>query len=427
MATTADEINTIETCDICTEKYNYRRKSMVCEFCAYKCCHSCFVAFTLASTETDLRCVSCLHHIDDIVLYSSGLYKHKKAINAHRGNILFEQKKHLLDKLDADVDVKIEIISNTNYIKICKDKIKEYKSWIKDEQYRIKEFERTNDSLRKKQNMGFKQHCPKCEHGVIGANNNKCHRCNAVVCGNCECVIDFTTEHICDKDTIASIDEIKQNTQSCPCCHTRIHKIANCNDMFCTRCQTKFSYLTGKRIFRAIHNPHQPNVVLNDCNPIAPPSTDMLRSLNLGTDIHAVLGSIWDSIQRRLDSYNNYVATYEQDGEKSLLINKLVYRWSDDFVKEKMFKHYHTYKDNVRWAEIYTTYKDIFIECLWKLYDKDASVPKEDILEFIKDLIDWKHKALTNVRTNQFDYQSAIYITTAEKYYISYDFIAPHS
>ena len=424
MATTTDEINTIETCDICTEKYNHRRKSVVCEFCAFKCCNSCFKDFALASTETDLRCVSCLHPINDIVLYSSGLYKHKKAIDAHRGNILFEQKKHLLTKLDAEVETKIEIISNSNYIRICKDKIKEYRKWIKDEQARIRDFEQTNAQLRMKQNMGFKQHCPKCENGVIGA-NNKCHRCDAIVCGHCECVIDFTTEHVCNEDAVSSINEIKQNTQACPNCHTRIHKIAFCNDMFCTRCQTKFSYLTGKRIFRTIHNPHQPNAPLDECNPIAPPSVDMLRSLNLGTDIYAVLSSIWDSIQRRLDTYTTNISDYESDGEKSLLVNKLVYRWSDDFVKEKMFKHYRSYKDNIRWAEIYTTYKDIFIECLWKLYDKDPNVPKEDILEFIKDLIDWKHKAITNVRPNQFDYQSAIYITTAEKYYISYDFITP--
>ena len=82
------------------------------------------------------------------------------------------------------------------------------------------------------------------------------------VCGTCEtpfckdCHEKLTDDHVCDENTKATIKMLAKDTKSCPSCSTPIHKIHGCDQMFCTQCNTAFSWQTGQIETRNIHNPH---------------------------------------------------------------------------------------------------------------------------------------------------------------------------
>ena len=63
-------------------------------------------------------------------------------------------------------------------------------------------------------------------------------------------------EHACAAGAAASVRTMLKNTQSCPGCFTAIQKTDGCDQMFCTRCQRPFSYITGMEITTGFHNPH---------------------------------------------------------------------------------------------------------------------------------------------------------------------------
>jgi hypothetical protein len=100
---------------------------------------------------------------------------------------------------------------------------------------------------------------PNCE-GLVS--KNICSECGSKLCGKCNEKINDSEEetekesHVCDPDTIKTLYLIKKDTKSCPKCSVLIHKIEGCDQMFCTKCNTAFSWRTGKIDNGVVHNPH---------------------------------------------------------------------------------------------------------------------------------------------------------------------------
>jgi hypothetical protein len=61
--------------------------------------------------------------------------------------------------------------------------------------------------------------------------------------------------HVCDENTVSTIQLLKKDTKPCPTCHVNIFKIDGCDQMWCIECHTAFSWTTGE-IEKKIHNPH---------------------------------------------------------------------------------------------------------------------------------------------------------------------------
>jgi hypothetical protein len=81
-----------------------------------------------------------------------------------------------------------------------------------------------------------------------------CATCDINICDLCHKIKD--TNHKCDKDDIKSAELVQRETKPCPKCMTPIFKNGGCDQIFCTQCQTAFSWNTGIIEKGAIHNPH---------------------------------------------------------------------------------------------------------------------------------------------------------------------------
>ncbi len=85
-----------------------------------------------------------------------------------------------------------------------------------------------------------------------------CVTCEASVCIKC-CELGGEG-HVCDPGVLQSMKKIREMTKACPGpdCGERIEKVDGCDQMWCTKCKTAFSWTTRKVIHGTLglHNPH---------------------------------------------------------------------------------------------------------------------------------------------------------------------------
>jgi hypothetical protein len=63
-------------------------------------------------------------------------------------------------------------------------------------------------------------------------------------------------EHACNPDVRSTHAALRKEAKPCPKCAAMISKIDGCDQMWCTQCQTAFSWRTGQIESSHIHNPH---------------------------------------------------------------------------------------------------------------------------------------------------------------------------
>ncbi len=81
----------------------------------------------------------------------------------------------------------------------------------------------------------------------------KCALCERLTCRDCYVGLANCQEgHKCSESDLA----IAAETKPCPTCQVPIYRIDGCYQMWCTQCQTAFSWTTGQVEVGVIHNPH---------------------------------------------------------------------------------------------------------------------------------------------------------------------------
>jgi hypothetical protein len=174
----------------------------------------------------------------DLVKERALLKATQERMNAHaRADILNIRIKTLTSHLSRckndDEMRKLLIASHNELIKIDKDILK-------------KSDEEIN-------NVSTSFFCPlnMCT-GLV--NNGRCGDCKKVVCTKCR--EERLEQHECNNELLETIKLLKRDTKQCPKCKTPIHKIDGCDQMFCTKCKTAFSWRTLNIHRGIIHNPH---------------------------------------------------------------------------------------------------------------------------------------------------------------------------
>lgn len=82
----------------------------------------------------------------------------------------------------------------------------------------------------------------------------ECPLCSTKACKDChESLIEG---HTCNPDVVANVKALAKEARPCPTCAANISKIDGCDQMWCTQCQTTFSWRTGLKETGHTHNPH---------------------------------------------------------------------------------------------------------------------------------------------------------------------------
>lgn len=94
---------------------------------------------------------------------------------------------------------------------------------------------------------------PNCK-GFVTTHLYRCGVCKLVVCENCHCI--KNENHECNIDDVKSVESILYDSKPCPKCYFMIFKISGCDQMWCVKCQTTFSWNTLEIKKDINHNPH---------------------------------------------------------------------------------------------------------------------------------------------------------------------------
>jgi hypothetical protein len=111
-------------------------------------------------------------------------------------------------------------------------------------------------ALHKKEARQFVAACPSATCRGFLNTAYVCGVCESKFCSSCREPKPADTEHICDPGLVATIKAITADSRACPSCGTAISRVSGCDQMYCTQCDTAFSYTTGNVVEGVIHNPH---------------------------------------------------------------------------------------------------------------------------------------------------------------------------
>jgi hypothetical protein len=236
-------------CNICIE-VKKDEKMFKCFGCKYTNCIDCHKTYLLSSIN-DPHCINCR----TIIQYDYFLQKFDKKwvfnqYKKHKYSILWEREQSLIPQT-------VHFISLKKQEKVLNNK--------KDELY--KEIEKlnleisylklsSNNSIKKK--FQYTYSCP--IENCKGFLNEEfiCEICDSTICKKCYIKVekDELKNHECNSELVETFNTIKKEAKPCPTCGEFISKISGCDQMFCIKCGSAFSWKTGLIEKGIIHNPH---------------------------------------------------------------------------------------------------------------------------------------------------------------------------
>lgn len=282
-------------CQICANLTSaIKRKLIKCMYCEFEACLECCKTYILEQPIPQCMNIKtiCSKEWTRKFLYNNFpqtflTTKYK----VHRENVLLEQEKALFVETQPYVINQIEIEKSYEEITKVSKEIsilnKKYDTLL------IKHRQLSNKTTHEREQ--YVRSCPK--DGCNGFLNQqwKCGICETKYCKDCHQPTDVaedivppstpenttqedgiwfsivepnedvnniepTTQtnitHVCNENDLATARLLDKDTKSCPKCNMGIFKIDGCNQMFCTKCNTAFDWLTRKIMNANIHNPH---------------------------------------------------------------------------------------------------------------------------------------------------------------------------
>jgi hypothetical protein len=261
-----------DTCAICIEPFTKQphRKQAACPYCDVKACVKCTQTYLL-NTQDDPHCMGCRkawsREVLDSLLLSTWLNGDYKK---HRENVLLDRERSRLPAAQLIVErqkraMEREPIRQQLFQEIqnCTLRLQELQRQYEREVWSMNRIRNgtetsteTNSTIERR---AFVMPCPATGCRGFLSTAYKCGICDIYVCPDCREIkgLEKDAEHRCDPNTVETIRAMKKDTRPCPECGTNIFKIDGCDMMFCTHCNTPFSWTTGKKVTNGvIHNPH---------------------------------------------------------------------------------------------------------------------------------------------------------------------------
>lgn len=185
-------------------------------------------------------------------------------LKEHRGYLLWDRERSLLPATQPAVEVEVkkrayaaEIMAINEEAAPLREKLKELEAEVIRRQYFcLHGHERGTDPAAepKAERRQFVAACPAADCRGFLSTAYKCGTCATQFCADCR--EPKVADHDCDPALKATMAAIAKDTRGCPNCGTGISKVSGCDQMYCTSCDTAFSWTTGKVVTGVIHNPH---------------------------------------------------------------------------------------------------------------------------------------------------------------------------
>jgi hypothetical protein len=253
-------------CPICLNILD-KEDQVSCLHCDVAVCTECFVNYLL-SREHDVSCHSCNkpwsedfvdEHADDA--FRNG------ALRQHRTKFLIDQEEARLPDLQDRARRFKTASSTSSKTRYVRHMIESYGApihhWFNETDCAAAEalygpgWARGGSAAPVPKKVVLRA-CPLECRGFLDQ-EGKCGMCAKQVCLKCHESLDSKTpqdDHKCDPAAVATVRLLAKETKPCPTCHAPIFKIDGCDQMWCTLCQTPFSWITGQKETGRVHNPH---------------------------------------------------------------------------------------------------------------------------------------------------------------------------
>lgn len=287
------ETKEVPTCPICIDHFTaVIRQPITCQYCPSAACRQCTSNYLL-QTLNDPHCFGCKREWNREFIDTKLTQTFRKgALRQHRRKVLMDRERGRLPAMQVFVEARKEYAANQEIYLDCVKKRRELKRKrnaiqvlhaatdtpeqlierlrpinaertelkIKQHQAHVKMIE-ANEVLtgKKREVRQFIMKCPAEECRGFLSSAWKCGTCQKFFCSEChaEKAGQKDEDHTCNPDAKATAAMIKQETKPCPKCGIRISKIDGCDQMWCTSCQTTFSWNSGQILHNTVvHNPH---------------------------------------------------------------------------------------------------------------------------------------------------------------------------
>jgi len=259
------EVETKE-CYCCCDTFNKtNRMKIVCPNpqCEYRVCKACARQYILSTTELP-HCMDCKVTWNQRFIVSqlntsftnNDYKKHRKAL--------------LTDRQISMLPETMPAVARAQQREEYEDKQNEISGEVKELRRKIKELQREQEQIRRdyytNNNTDIEQEtrkfilpCPDEECRGFLSTAYKCELCKYYACPKCLVLTGkerHDPDHVCDEELVKTTQLIRESSKPCPTCGERIMKASGCDQMWCTKCQTAFSWKTGLVDKGIIHNPH---------------------------------------------------------------------------------------------------------------------------------------------------------------------------
>src|SRR6478609_1438317 len=279
----AKTTNEPQSCTICCEKINKsNHKPVTCPFCNVTTCMSCVKRFLL-DLLGDPNCMHCkVGWNNDFMRSTFPSSWISKDYRIHREKILFDIENARMPATQEYV----EVTKQREHAVVVLRELEEPYQKAKAEYQRLLNMKRNQQNLITQINMfingtgrnpflinttassstpadkeerkQFVMACPLDGCRGFLSTAYKCGVCERKICKDCHCekIESADGQHVCDEGIKLSISTMKRDSKPCPSCGSMIFRVSGCDQMWCTQCNTAFSWNTGRIHKGAVHNPH---------------------------------------------------------------------------------------------------------------------------------------------------------------------------
>lgn len=255
-------------CSICCDAVT----TIECPSCSFSTCEDCVKRFILSKLN-EASCMKCTkvwsrEFVMEEIINTDASWVKNKYIQ-HIGTILLEKEKSLLpttQHLAAEVKhnraiyAEIRALPTNSNLDRIRDEDERNAAYVAK---RARAVELRNMLIVNENNAtenkikvteSYIMPCPIGECRGFVATNYVCKTCDGEVCKKCHC--EKQPQHECKEEDIQTIAHLQNQVKPCPECRAPILKYGGCDQMWCTKCRTVFSWNTGAIDKGVIHNPY---------------------------------------------------------------------------------------------------------------------------------------------------------------------------